>query len=179
MIWTKGAHQSAKFQTFDCSRKISPNLYFGRLLSLKVYKISAKNAQKIYVLWPSKISTLIGSYCAKYSMFDLKKYRGVISHDTEKWCKIWKKTDLWFGKWHEDFGKFSLEHQKVSKLGLWWDPFVQSRKRMSLKFAEGLCVMKMKNYTKIEEELTCHFKIGIKNLTIFDPSTRKSPKFAL
>ena len=40
MIWTKGAHQSAKFQTFDCSRKISPNLYFDRLL--KVYKILAK-----------------------------------------------------------------------------------------------------------------------------------------
>ena len=40
MIWTKGAHQSAKFQTFDCSRKISPNLYFDGLL--KVYKILAK-----------------------------------------------------------------------------------------------------------------------------------------
>ena len=43
MIWTKGTHQSAKFQTFDCSREISTNLYFDRLLLLKVYKISAKN----------------------------------------------------------------------------------------------------------------------------------------
>ena len=42
MIWTKGANKSAKFQTFNCSRKISPNLYFDRLLLLKVYKISAK-----------------------------------------------------------------------------------------------------------------------------------------
>ena len=40
MIWTKGAYQSARFQTFDCSRKISPNLYFDKLL--KVYKILAK-----------------------------------------------------------------------------------------------------------------------------------------
>ena len=45
MIWTKGALQSAKLQTFDCSRKISPNLYFDRLLLLKVYKILAK---KVY-----------------------------------------------------------------------------------------------------------------------------------
>ena len=44
MIWTKGAHQSAKFQTFDCSRKISPNFYFDRLLLLKVHKISAKKS---------------------------------------------------------------------------------------------------------------------------------------
>ena len=50
---------------------------------------------------------------------------------------------------------------------------------MSLKFTEELCVMTMKNDTKIEEELTCHFKIDMRNLTNFDPSTQKSPKFAL
>ena len=33
--------------------------------------------------------------------------------------------------------------------------------------------------TKIEEELTCHFKIDMRNLKDFDPSTEKSPKFAL
>ena len=30
----------------------------------------------------------------RHVMFDLKKYRGVIFHDTREWCKI----DLWFGK---------------------------------------------------------------------------------
>ena len=49
---------------------------------------------------------------------------------------------------------------------------------MSLKFTEELCVMTIKNDTKIEEELTCRFKIDIKNLTNFEPRTRKSPKFA-
>ena len=33
MIFTKGAHQSGKFQTFDCSGEISPNLHFDRLLA--------------------------------------------------------------------------------------------------------------------------------------------------
>ena len=50
---------------------------------------------------------------------------------------------------------------------------------MSLKFAEELCVMTMKNNAKFEEELTCHFKIDKRNLTSFDSSTRKSKKFAL
>ena len=63
-----------------------------------------------------KICTFIGSYCAKYLMFDLKKYKGVIFHDTEEWCKIWRKTDLWFGKWHEVYGKFSPEHLEVSNI---------------------------------------------------------------
>ena len=39
--------------------------------------------------------------------------------------------------------------------------------------------MTMKNDAKIEEELTCLFKIDMRNLTQFDPSTRKSQKFAL
>ena len=57
--------------------------------------------------------------------------------------------------------------------------FIQSRKCMNLKFTEELCGMTMKNNTKIEEELTCHFKIDMRNFANFDPSTRKSPKFTL
>ena len=48
---------------------------------------------------------------------------------------------------------------------------------MSLKSTEEFCVMTMKNYTKIEEELTCRFKINMRNFTNFDPSTQKSKKF--
>ena len=48
---------------------------------------------------------------------------------------------------------------------------------MTLKFTEQLCVMTMKNDTKTEEELTCHFKIDMRNFTNFHPSTRKSEKF--
>ena len=36
----------------------------------------------------------------------------------------------------------------------------------------------MKNDDKFEEELTCRFKIDMKNLTNFDLSTKKSQKFA-
>ena len=39
--------------------------------------------------------------------------------------------------------------------------------------------MTMKNDEKSEEELTCQFKIDMRNLMNFDPSTRKSQKFAL
>ena len=50
---------------------------------------------------------------------------------------------------------------------------------MSLKIAGELCVMAMTNDAKFEEELTCQFKIDMRNLTDFDLSTRKSEKFAL
>ena len=119
------------------------------LIVTKVYNVWAAKVQRSYLSW----------------------HRGVM--------QILRKTDLWFEKWHEKFGKFSAEHLKVSKLRLWWDPFVQSRKGVTLKFTEELCVMTMKNNAKFEEELTFHFKTDMRNLTNFDSSTRKSKKIAL
>ena len=49
---------------------------------------------------------------------------------------------------------------------------------MSLRFTAELSIMKMKSDAKTEKELTCQFKIDMKNLTNFDPGTRKSQKFA-
>ena len=50
---------------------------------------------------------------------------------------------------------------------------------MSLKLPENLCVMAMKDDAKFQEELTCRFKIDMRNLTNFDTSTQKPQKFAL
>ena len=60
-----------------------------------------------------------------------KRYRGVLSHDTEKWCKILRKTNLLF----EKFGEFGSEHWKA------------------------LYMMTLKNDEKFKEELTCRFKM--------------------
>ena len=71
--------------------------------------------------WPehSKVSKsfpLMGFFWTKYILFELKKYRGVISHDTEDWYKIWRGIDLLFQNCHEEFDKFWPEHSKVSKM---------------------------------------------------------------
>ena len=36
----------------------------------------------------SKICNVMGSFWTKYTMFELKKYRGVMFPDTEEWWKI-------------------------------------------------------------------------------------------
>ena len=48
---------------------------------------------------------------------------------------------------------------------------------MSLKFTRELGVMKMKNVAIFEEEVTCQFKIDMRNLINFDLSTQKSKQF--
>ena len=50
---------------------------------------------------------------------------------------------------------------------------------MTLKFTEEFCSMTMKNDAKFEEKLTGQFKIDIRNLNRFDPSTQESQKCAL
>ena len=49
-----------------------------------------------------KFCILMGFFCPNNIKFQLKKYRRVISHDTEEWCKVLKK-DLWFQIWHGEF----------------------------------------------------------------------------
>ena len=61
-------------------------------------------------IWPehskvSKIFILMGSFWAKYILFELKKYRGVIFHETEEGYKIWRGIDLSFQNWHMEFDK--------------------------------------------------------------------------
>ena len=45
---------------------------------------------------------------------------------------------------------------------------------MGLKFTAEFYVMTIKNNSKFEEESTCQFKIDMRNLMNFDPSTQKS-----
>ena len=42
---------------------------------------------------------------------------------------------------------------------------------MSLNSTEELCVMTMKNDAELKDEWTYYFKIDMRNLTTFDPST--------
>ena len=46
----------------------------------------------------SNVSNISISMGSKYIMFELKIYRRVMFDGTEDWCKVWRKTDLWFQK---------------------------------------------------------------------------------
>ena len=75
-------------------------------------------------LWPEHskvpmIFTWMGSLWAKCILFELKKYRGVIFHETEEGYKIWRGINLSFKNWHKEFVTFWLECSKVSKIFTW------------------------------------------------------------
>ena len=104
-------------------------IWFLQKESMKVqnFKTISTAQVKFY-----QICTLIGSFCWKYIKFQLRKYRGVMSHDTKDWCKIWRKTDLLLPKWQE-FGKFWSEDSKVSKICALVGPFCAKYITLDLK----------------------------------------------
>ena len=104
----------------------------------------------------------MGYICLKTTFYHLKHYLQIYLTSLS--------TDLWFGKWHEEYDKFFPEY---SKLEFWWDPLIQTWKRMRLKSTEELSIMTIISYTKLEEELTCHLKVDIRNFKNFDLSTWK------
>ena len=81
--------------------------------------------------------------------------------------------------WHQEFNKFWPKHSEVSKIctlmGCFWPKYImlQLRKHREVMFDGTQDWLK-----KIEGKLICCFK-NDKNLVNFDPSTQKSPKFAL
>ena len=85
--------------------------------------------QKFGEFWPEhpkvwKIFTLISSFCAKYTMFDLKKYRRVTFHETEEWCKIWKNIWLEVCKMTSGIWQIFTRALESLKIGILWDPYI-------------------------------------------------------
>ena len=121
--------------------------------------------------------TPVGYFCPKYMRFELKKKRGVISHGTEQWCKIWETLILWFQKWHEELGELSsLEHPKLWKLyidGL----FLSKADTVSVWNFQRICVMALKGVAKFKWKLTCGLKSDIRNLVNFYASSWKSKEW--
>ena len=103
------------------------NLHFNDAKWCKIWRgtdLSAQNwHEEFNEFWPrhskiSKICPLMGWLWPMYIIFELTKYREVMLDGAKDWSKIWKKTDLCFQKWHEEFGKLSTEHSEISKLEL-------------------------------------------------------------
>ena len=113
LLWIKRSHQSSNFKTFGCSGENLPNsscdfpnhksvffqtlhhspvskkltplyffrsnvIYFARKIPIKV---------QIFEKFFAKFCTLMGSFCPNHIKFQLRKYRRVISHDTEDWSE--------------------------------------------------------------------------------------------
>ena len=122
-----------------------------------------------------QICTSIGSFYWKYIKFQVKKYRGVISHDTEEWCKIWRKIDLFVSKMTRIWW-ILISALKSLKNWTLIDPFPIGRAKyitFDLKKYRGV-IFHDTEESKFEEKLTCGLGNNMSNMENFHQSTRKS-----
>ena len=83
-------------------------------------------------------------------MYELKIYRGVLCHDNEEWCKIWRGINLSVQNWHEEFDKFLPKQKGLSS------PFSLARNRIYIEkyfflldtFKEWGCNFVVKDFRK-------------------------------
>ena len=70
------------------------------------FKIDMRNLMNyIYIVYILHIYLMNYIYCKVYILFELKKYRGIIVHETEGGYKICRGIKLSFQNWHKEFDK--------------------------------------------------------------------------
>ena len=160
--------------------KLKRNTKFGEV-STHHFKIGKRNMRKFdpNTRKSKKNFILMGSFWAKYMLFELKRYRGTIFHETEEGYKIWRVIEFSFQNWDKEIDKIWLELSKVSKTFILMSPFWAKYILSEQKRYRGIIFMKPKRDAKFREELTCYFKTGERNLTNFNLSTQKSQRFSL
>ena len=81
-----------KFPMSDLKPQVSISLNFTSLFSVVRDKRYELFQQQLFMIWTKgTICTFIGFFCWKYIKFQLIKYRGVIPHGTDEWCKNLQK----------------------------------------------------------------------------------------
>ena len=111
---SKGAYQSTNLVKFHASSQKSEILHFDGLLCPNHVRFQLKSTEDTekwckvlrqpdfwFQIWHKEFDAFSPNHSKIWKFhfnghitFELKKYRGVIFHDTEQWCKIWINPDL-------------------------------------------------------------------------------------
>ena len=125
------------------------NLHFDWSLLCKVYNVWPKKVQRSNISWHWRV------------MQNLKK----------NWHVVWKVTwRIW---------QIFIRTLESVKIGIFNGILLSNAENAWAAFYRRVTSMTLKNDEKSEEELTCGFKIDVKNLKTFNSRTWKSQKFTL
>ena len=131
--------------------------------------------------WPkdwkiSKVCTLLGCFWPKCIMYQ----RSLANfHESNRKSQNWDFTGIILCKVENAWALTNLtrvlENRKNVNFHCFWPKYIT----FELRRYRGAIFNGTEYYAKFEGKLTCAFKNGMRNLAIFDPSTQKSPIFAL
>ena len=108
LLWKKRSYEGPNFDTSKCSGKNLPNsscyfqttcqFFFKFCMTLQCherYLLCTFLGQTLHTLHERDQSTRNQMlFLSKVHKVWAKNYRGIIFHDTEQWCKVWRNSDL-------------------------------------------------------------------------------------
>ena len=142
------------------------------------FKIGIRNLTKFdpSTRKSEKFCILMGSYWAKYILFELEKNRWIIFHETEERYIIWRGIDLPFQNWHKKFDKFWPEHWKVSKMFILMGSFWAKYRFFELKNYRGIIFHETEERYKISRRIDLSFQNWYKEFDKIWPEQSKVSK---
>ena len=95
----------------------------------------------------------------KVSMFEQKKYKGVMFHDTEQWCKIWINLDLVVSKLAWGIGWTFIKAHKSLKICTLMGSFCPKHNNSARKFQRNFVSWHWKVMQNLKENWLVAWKM--------------------
>ena len=148
--------------------KLKRDTKFGEV-STYHFKIGIRNLTKFdpSTRKSKKNFILMASFWAKYILFELKKYIGIIFHETEERYKIWRGIEFSFQNWLKEFDKIWPEHSKVSKMFILMSSFWAKYIFFELKMYRGIIFHETEEGNKIWRGIDLLFQNSCKEFEKF------------
>ena len=108
-IWTENLQGSFVSWQWRRIPNLNRNWLVSSKLTWRIWRILTRALENL------KNLTFNGLLLSKVYNVWPKKVQGIMFGSIEYWCNIWRKTDMCFQKWHEEFRKFSPEHVRKPK----------------------------------------------------------------
>ena len=109
-VWPKKVQGSYVWWHWILMQNLKENWLLLSKMTWGIWEIFTRALESL------KIGTLMGFFCPKLKMHELKLYSGAICHGNEKRWKTGRGTDLSFQNWDEDLMNFNRALENLKNL---------------------------------------------------------------
>ena len=149
--WSKKSTEKLSFMTLGSDVKFEGNWLLLSKMTWGIWEIFTRALESL------KIGTLMGFFCSKLKMYELKTYVKW-TYASRQWRMMQKLKRNWLVSWHLEFDQFWFDYSKISKIctliGCLWPKYIM----FELKKYRGVMFDCIEYWYKIWRKTDFHFQ---------------------